>query len=320
MDIRTAHIAMATLAVCAAWVVHPGWMTHAAAQPADAPWLSEHLGTYDPAWQAGPGVPAGFSSSAELSQLSTEELIELYMTTYQESLRRQVADQAALVEPGRFLLQTGYTFSRYEQEQLRRTTHTVPSLMLRYRVLPRCELRVAWGGVVWDGLTDSASGVSDWETRLSDPSVGARLLLWSQRAALPRATLTVSSPLNVDSDVSLVNRLDPFVGIGYSWELPKQWLVSGTSAMVWTREEDDRYLDFQQSITVDWLMTKRWGVFVEWSGLFPEGGRTDAMRHALGPGISCSLHRNVQVDVVTMFGLDSRSPDLLTQLLLSWRF
>ena len=44
------------------------------------------------------------------------------------------------------------------------------------------------------------------------------------------------------------------------------------------------------------------------------------MRHAVGPGVTYLLTENVQLDWITMFGLDDASPDVLTQLLMSWRF
>ena len=44
------------------------------------------------------------------------------------------------------------------------------------------------------------------------------------------------------------------------------------------------------------------------------------MSHVLGPGISYSLTRDLQLDLVAMFGLDEMSPDILTQVLVSKRF
>ncbi|MHB8973374.1 MAG: transporter [Pirellulaceae bacterium] len=267
---------------------------------------------------AGPATSNG--AQLDLRQLSDEELIELYVATCDKSLQVLVADQAALVDSGRFLVQLGYTFSLQDQGDFRDVTHTVPELLLRYRLLERVEVRVAWAGVTLDGLSDRVSGITDWDTRLSDPSVGARLALSQQQGWLPRTSITVSSPLNVGSDVALANRLDPLCGLGYSWLLGDRWLFSGSSAAVWTREGDDRFLDFQQSVSVDWLAADRWSIYAEWSSMFPEGSRWDGMRHAVGPGLSYSLTPNTQWDWVTMFGLDDTSPDVLTQLLLSWRF
>ncbi len=254
-----------------------------------------------------------------LGQLSNAELLELYVATYQQSLRTVVADRAAIVQQGRTLLQIGYTYSYDRNEDVVNSAHTVPELLVRYRLLRRLEMRVAWAGVVLDRLEDSARGESDWDTRLSDPSVGARLALWSQSTWIPRTSVTISSPLNIESDVNVAQRFDPLVGLGYSWKCGDSWLISGSSAAVWTREDDSRYLDFQQSLAVDYLLGQRWGVFMEWSALFPEGARVERLSHNLGPGASYGITRDLQCEAAVLFGLDVPSPDIIFQLLVSWR-
>ena len=255
----------------------------------------------------------------DLSQLSDEELINLYISAYQQSLRNVVADQASLVDRGQLLLQAGYTMSYNQHLGLSDTSHSVPELLLRYRLLQRVELRVAWAGVVWDRLRDDQTGAEDWATSYSDPSFGARISLWSQRGWRPATSLSVSSPLNVSANLSVADRLDPFVGFGYSWSIGDAWLVSGSSAAVWTREADSRYLDFQQTVSLDWMANDRWGCYLEWSSLFPEGARISGMSHLLGPGVAYNFSRNVQLDFVVLLGVDEPSPDVLTQVLLSWR-
>ncbi len=255
----------------------------------------------------------------DLSRLSDEELVNLYVRAYQQSLRSVVADQASLVERGRVLMQAGYTLSYNQHLDLSNTTHTLPELLLRYRLWQLLELRVAWAGVVLDALRDQQTGASDWDRSLSDPSIGARLLLRTQRGWLPATSFTVASPLNVTADLTVADRLDPFAGVGYSWMMGESWLLSGSSAAVWTREGDARFLDFQQTVSLDWMANDRWGVYVEWSSLFPEGARVTGMSHSLGPGISYNFTRNVQLDLVALLGLDEPSPDILAQVLLSWR-
>ena len=292
-----------------AWLPTEAWHQGLAADPGDASLVARGPRPLN----RSPG------EATYLSELSDEELVDLYINAYQQSLRSVVADQASLVEPGRVLLQAGYTFSYNRHADLSNTTHTLPEVMFRYRLMKRLELRVAWAGVVLDALHDSQTGVRDWDTSLSDPSVGARVLLCTQRGALPAMSATIASPLNVTANLSVAERLDPFVGIGYSWMLSDAWLLSGNSAAVWTREGDSRFLDFQQTVSLDWVANDRWGAYLEWSSLFPEGARVTGMSHAIGPGVSYNFSRNCQLDVVALCGLDEPSPDILTQVLLSWR-
>ena len=109
------------------------------------------------------------------------------------------------------------------------------------------------------------------------------------------------------------------MGFGYSWCWDDVWLVSGSSAAVWTRAEDHRYLDFQQVLSLEWLGHDRWGAFVEWSVLLPEGAPESEASHLAGPGVCCNVTREMQCEAAVLFGLDHDSPDLAVQLLVSWR-
>lgn len=255
----------------------------------------------------------------ELSQLSDAQLLDLYEQTYRQSLRSIVADETAVVDRAHVLLQAGYTYSYDRYADIRNTTHTVPELLLRYRPWERLELRVAWAGVVFDRLSDTVTGVADWDTRLSDPAVGARCPLWTQKDWIPSTSVTVSSPLNVESDANLGYLLDPFVGLGCSWRLGTSWCISGSSAAVWTREEESNFLDYQQTVSVDCLLGERWDLFGQWSGLFPEGARLEGINHSLGPGLAYSLTADLQCETALLVGLSEHAPDTLVQLLVSWR-
>jgi len=258
----------------------------------------------------------------DLSVLSDQQLVELYVDAYHQTLRQDVLDEASLVESGRCLFQVGYTFRSDNAQELgyHRVQHTLPELLLRYRLFPRLEVRVAWAGATFDRLSDEITGLADWESRLANPAVGGRLGLWDQRGWLPRMSLTVSAPFDLDSDAKLVNRLDPLASAGYSWLWQDRWLLSGNSGAVWTREGDERFLDLQQSLSLSWLADDRWGAELTWSGLFPEGARIDGISHTLGPGFSYSPAKTTQLDFLFAFGLDEHSPDFVTQILLSRSF
>lgn len=256
-----------------------------------------------------------------LDSLSDEELLDLYIATYQESLRSQVRDDASLAQRGRLLFQVGYTYS-FDRDDLgfRTVEHTIPELLMRYRLLKCLELRFAWAGVTFDKMTDELTGLSDWDVGCANPSFGARLALSSQNGWLPRMSLTASTPFDVKSRTALANRLAPLISVGYSWLLGDQWLLSGSSGAIWAKEDDSRFLDFHQSVSLDWMGGDQWDVYIEWSGLFPEGARFDGMSHSCGPGYSYRITRDVQFDLFASFGLDALSPDLMLQFLGTWRF
>ncbi|MGM0490906.1 MAG: hypothetical protein ACQESR_29635 [Planctomycetota bacterium] len=267
------------------------------------------------AWPA----PHENTSTLDLSQLSDAQLLELYANTYRQSLPSMLADETAMVEASRFLLQMGYTYTHDRHGGTENTTHTIPELRLRYRIGERLELRLGWAGVVQDRLKDETTGITDWDTRVSDPSIGARWALGRQKGWVPRTSITVASPLDVDFDARLADCFDPFLGLGYTWRYGRSWCVSGQSAAVWTQELDDRYLDFQQTVSVDYLLGRRWDVFGQWSSIYPEGSRLERSSQSLGPGLAYSVTRDLQCEGMVLLGLHEPSPDVLVQFLVSWR-
>jgi hypothetical protein len=126
----------------------------------------------DAQWLASGG--ASPEIQIDLDQLSDQELVDLYIATYEETLRKQVVDDATLVQPGRLLVQAGFTSSFDRDVEYRNQAHTLPELLIRYRALERAEFRLAWAGVTFDALTDQDSGISDRESQLADPSLGCR--------------------------------------------------------------------------------------------------------------------------------------------------
>jgi len=258
--------------------------------------------------------------SSFLNQLSDDELLDLYVSSYQDSLRRQVADKAGLVNRGRLVLQAGYSYS-YDRDDLdfSFSQHTVPNFIMRYRVARPLELRLGWPGVTFDEVTDEIFGTTIRDTSFANPTVGMRLALCNEKKWFPRTAVTVSSPVDLDDKIQTPDRFNPLVSLSYSRSLKNTWLVSGSSGLVWTRVADQRFWDYQQSVSLDYFLNDYLGLYVEWFGLFPEGARINGMRQLVGPGATISITRDWQFGFSTSFGLNDRSPDLLTQFTVSWR-
>lgn len=262
----------------------------------------------------------------DLDRLSDVELIDLYIECQQDLLRDSQVDQSNLVAPGRTLVQLGYTYTtQRENSGLRYSTHTLPDLLIRHSILPRLELRGGWGGTTIDRLSDGPSGVVDVENQLLNPSLGLRFKLWQQNGVLPQSSVTTSTPVDLDGNTGFLSRLTPQLACGYSWMLGRRWLLAGSTGAVWTRGytlagDENRYLDLQQSLSLDWLVNDRWSLYGQWIALFPEGNRIADIGHSLGPGVSAPLGRRMQVDCSLAFGVDRDSPDVAMQLFFSHRF
>lgn len=265
------------------------------------------------------------SAQDPLDSMSDQELIDLYIDTYQQSLRDSVIDNTNLVSRGSTLFQLGYSYTTdSDGTGLRYSTHTVPELLIRRRLTERFEARLGWSGVTFERLHDKTTGVTERDSLTLNPSLGLRMRLWSQSGLMPQTSLTVSTPVEMNGDISFLSRLNPQVSAGYSWLCDDNWLISGSTSAVWTRDLDqagnvDRFLDLQQSVSIDWLINDQASVYLQWTTLVPEGARLNEIGHSIGPGISLPLWAKTQLDTSAMFGLDDDSPDLGVQVFLSWR-
>ena len=254
-------------------------------------------------------------SEIDLTSLTDDELIDLYISTYAESLRKQTVDESRLSAKGKLLLQLGYSYG-FDRDDFDFSyhQHTLPRLRLRYRITDRIELRGGWTGYTFNRTVDDLTGDSATNTRATDPFFGARILLTEQRKWIPQMALTATTPFDVDGDRSFLNRFNPQVSLGYSYQVASDWYLYGSTGGVWTREGGDRFLDLQQSVGVSWLCHERWTLGLDWYGVFPEGARFHGMEHYLTPGVDFLLTPSSQIGVDTSFGLNDISPDFVMQL------
>ena len=101
--------------------------------------------------------------------------------------RPTFSDGTSLVPVGHAQLETGYTFTRREQNGSDGDRSNVAEVTARYRVSEAVEARLLWGGYAWSS-TDSGTPMA------SQASKGPRSQLKPQRMA--RSMLTMSSAIS----------------------------------------------------------------------------------------------------------------------------
>jgi len=265
---------------------------------------------------------AGYlNSSSFLDALSDEELINLYASTYQESLQSQTIDETRLVGRGKSILRLGYSFGYdRDDDDFKYIQHTFPRLRLRHRLTDRLEIRLGWSGAVWDEVTDELTDEKTTDTRYADLTFGFRYALTEPEDWFPRTAITVSTPLDIENDITFMNRMSPQVSLGYSWDCSDEWLLSGNTGAIWANEGGERYLDLQQGVGLTYFFERDWAVSFDWYAIFPEGNRLDGMEHYLGPGVTCDVSQDMQLGFDASFGLNENSPDVVTQFSVTWAF
>ncbi len=80
--------------------------------------------------------------------------------------RPDQTESSVVVPPGYVQVETGWSLSRHQEGGIRTNTHTFPGTLFRIGALDRMELRLGYGGALWEqtreaGQSTNSSGSGD---------------------------------------------------------------------------------------------------------------------------------------------------------------
>lgn len=212
---------------------------------------------------------------------------------------------------GRVMIEGGYSFLTDSAAGTTITEHVMPDLLLRVGVTERIEVRIGWPGV---SVVDQ-NGVADGsDTTTLDPNVGFMLDLWPQSGWLPQTAILGAVPVTLGGNRFAMDSLQPTSAVLYQWRLTDRLSFGGDSGLAFFRDDGDHYLQWQQSVDVDYLLTDRVGLFSQWQMLADDGSADDTTRHMLSAGVSWLCTDRLQITWETGLGLNDSAPDLLTSV------
>jgi outer membrane putative beta-barrel porin/alpha-amylase len=213
---------------------------------------------------------------------------------------------------GRVMLEGGYAYVTDSSAGTTITEHVVPDLLLRVGVTERIEVRIGWPGASVVNQ-DSATGSSTTTTTL-DPNVGLMMDLWSQQGWLPQTAILGSVPITLGGNRFAMSSLQPVSALLYQWSLTDRLSVGGDSGLALYRADGDHYLQWQQSVDADYLLTDRVGLFSQWQALADDGSDNDATRHMVSLGASWLCTDRLQITWRAGVGLNDPAPDFLADV------
>lgn len=255
-------------------------------------------------------VPASWDESSWLLEKKTD--------SSQPELRPGFMGRLMDLARGRVMIEGGYAYVTDSSTGTTITEHVVPDLLMRIGVTERIEVRIGWPGasfVEQDGPLGSSS-----TTTTLDPNVGFMMDLWSQRGWLPQTAVLGSIPITMGGNSFAMNSLQPVSAFLYQWTLTDRLSVGGDSGLAFYRDDGDHYLQWQQSVDADYLLTDRVGVFSEWQVLADDGSESDATRHLLSIGASWLCTDRLQITWRAGVGLNDPAPDFLTDVRFGFLF
>jgi hypothetical protein len=196
-------------------------------------------------------------------------------------------------------------------------TLTAPDLLLRVSVAESVELRLQLDGLEYqfrDGASDRALA--------SDFGIATKAELFPQRGLRPFTGLLVALSFPVGSKAITSNGFDPELAGLFQWDLGERTeLVFNTVFAVPTQGsgDDRRIFQFEPRLSLDRMITRNIGAFVEYYGEIKAGGEADT--HSLDGGISWRVEdRRIQLDLSGGGGLVEAAPDWFISAGVSMRF
>jgi hypothetical protein len=219
---------------------------------------------------------------------------------------------------GRTQLEGGYSYLRGAADGSNGTQHAFPDLLLRFGLTDRLELRLGWPGYVTSDADDPTVG--GWFNGTLDPNVGLAYDLWGQRGWLPQTAVLAAVPVPLEGNPFALNSLQPLTELMYLWQTSDRTAITGRSGFAIFDAAGDNYTQFQQSVSLDVVLTERLGAFVSWDMLANHGSWNDTSQHMAGGGLSFLLTERFAISWRSAVGLNSAAPDFLNDIRFAYRF
>ena len=131
--------------------------------------------------------------------------------------RPDQTESSVVVPPGYVQIETGWSLSRNQEGGIRTNTHAFPGTLFRIGALDRMELRLDYGGALWEQTR--GAGQSNNFSGSGDMGVGAKLYFWEEQGWVPEAALLAGVSLPVGKEQFSSGRADPSFRLSLSHTL-----------------------------------------------------------------------------------------------------
>ncbi len=236
--------------------------------------------------------------------------------------RPDQTESSVVVPPGYVQVETGWSLSRNQEGGIRTHTHAFPGTLFRIGALDRMELRLDYGGALWEQTQEA--GQSTQVSGSGDMGVGAKLYFWEEQDWLPEAALLAGVSLPVGKDPFSSGRADPTFRFSLSHTLSDRLSFGYNLGATWESTLDetndrDTLSVFNYTVVLGIGLNERAGLFVEAFGDIPfnaQGGP----RNSLDGGFTYLIRDNLQFDGFAGVGLSDSADDWFVGLGFTARF
>ena len=237
-----------------------------------------------------------------------------------EADRPDFTESPKTVGKGVVQLETGYTFTSDSEGGVHTANHSFPETLLRVGVLADwLEFRAEWN---YEIQRTRVGGVSETQSGADDLVLGFKIALTEQQCCLPETGIILDLSFPTGGDAFTTGEVQPGVNYCYSWELDKEWSLSGSTAIGGAADDvtNDPYAEFTQSLSLEQTWSEKLHSFTEWYVLSPISADTNRPQNYFNAGFTYLINNDVQWDIRAGVGLNEAADNFFAGSGISFRF
>lgn len=219
--------------------------------------------------------------------------------------RPDFTESTLTIEPGHFQVESGFTFSRFGEEE----SQSLGELLVRIGAGERWEARLGVGSFSRiDPGSAGAGRISGYE----DPFLGLKVRLNEsdpdlRGPGIPAVSLLFSTSVPVGDDELTDDEWQPETKLLLAWDLP--WFsLSSNLIYGYPADGDERFHQFGATLSAGFSLSDRIGLFVETFGFNKESANGSSTQYVDG-GMTFTVSKDLQLDARVGAGLDDPSPN-----------
>lgn len=225
--------------------------------------------------------------------------------------RPDFTEASSTVGKGRIQLEGGYTYTRDRSAGVTTTGHSYPEALLRVGMFADWfEFRV--GQNFGNARTGSPAGAFRANGG-EDLYLGVKLGLAERKGLLPETALILQTTVPTGHEDFTASRVNPGINFLFSSTVIEDRLALGGSIQMNRATDTLRhgYIEFAQSLTVGYGLTKKLGAYTEWFAFYPSGAVAPGIgpQHSFNGGFTYRLTPNIQFDIRAGVGLNRQADD-----------
>lgn len=253
--------------------------------------------------------------------------------------RMDFTDSPYSAGKGVTIMESGYTFSKNNDQYLHTDRRTLPEVLTRVGLTDEFELRLKWFGYTMVNVDDKTTGLKDQYFGGSDLQMGFKYEVLQQNDWRPMVTVLGETFIPTGTGGVSANALQPRANVVLGWGL-RRWLYlkmstgvdflavtdvtqvinGGSSIGPVGIHGNDSSATWHQSASLLYQATKRVGGFWEWYSFFSSNAADNRAQHYLDTGIYIYATPNIQFDVRIGQRVSNRVDGLFTGAGFSVRF